>query len=77
MTSEAEAAELADEYQAMVHKRTGIKSDELVCPREKSDMTPCIARDGSIAVAGKVCVGCGASVKGLHSEEKSLSPVQR
>lgn len=32
------------------------------CPFAKSDMTPCIARDGRIALAGdppEVCVGCG------------------
>jgi hypothetical protein len=34
------------------------------CPRAKSDMTPCIARDGKLALAGVpadglVCVGCG------------------
>jgi hypothetical protein len=31
------------------------------CPFAKSDMTPCIARDGRIALAGDppdVCVGC-------------------
>jgi hypothetical protein len=31
------------------------------CPREHSFMTPCIARDGSLALADdKTCVGCGA-----------------
>ena len=32
------------------------------CPFAKSDMTPCIARDGHLALAGdppSVCVGCG------------------
>jgi hypothetical protein len=31
------------------------------CPRAKTDMTPCIARDGHLALAsdGK-CVGCGS-----------------
>jgi hypothetical protein len=35
------------------------------CPRARSDMTPCIARDGSLALAdrddplGQTCVGCG------------------
>lgn len=31
------------------------------CPRAKSDMTPCIARDGHLALAGEPpadCVGC-------------------
>ena len=34
------------------------------CPRAKSDMTPCIARDGAICLTDppedeRVCVGCG------------------
>jgi hypothetical protein len=32
------------------------------CPYAKSDMTPCVARDGQMCVAGNgVCVGCGNS----------------
>jgi hypothetical protein len=31
------------------------------CPRAKSDMTPCVARDGRLACADDgACVGCGA-----------------
>lgn len=31
------------------------------CPRATSDMTPCVARDGGLAVADDgACVGCGA-----------------
>lgn len=30
------------------------------CPHAKTDMTPCVARDGHTAVANDgVCVGCG------------------
>jgi hypothetical protein len=30
------------------------------CPRAKTDMTPCVARDGRLACADNgVCVGCG------------------
>ncbi len=30
------------------------------CPRDRSDMTPCVARDGALACADNgVCVGCG------------------
>lgn len=35
------------------------------CPRARSDMTPCIARDGHTALAdmsdpeGETCIGCG------------------
>ena len=47
-------------------KKANCTSDELVCPREKSEMTPCIARDGALAIAnnGK-CVGCGIHVDDL------------
>lgn len=32
------------------------------CPRATSDMTPCIARDGAVALADdQRCVGCGAN----------------
>jgi hypothetical protein len=35
------------------------------CPRAKTDMTPCIARDGSVALAessyAQTCVGCDVS----------------
>lgn len=37
--------------------------DHVGCPRAKTDMTPCIARDGALALAGdfphtETCVGC-------------------
>lgn len=36
------------------------------CPRAKSDMTPCVARDGASAQADDgVCVGCGANPANL------------
>lgn len=35
--------------------------DHVGCPRAQSDMTPCIARDGTSALADEGdCVGCGA-----------------
>ena len=35
-------------------------ADERKCPRAKSDMTPCIIKDGDVAFADDgVCVGCG------------------
>jgi len=35
--------------------------DHVGCPRAQSDMTPCAARDGDLAVDdGGQCVGCGA-----------------
>jgi hypothetical protein len=34
--------------------------DHVGCPRAKSDMTPCAARDGQTATGDSgVCVGCG------------------
>ena len=40
------------------------------CPRAKSDMTPCIARDGHTALADdrQTCVGCGATTPKLLRE---------
>lgn len=36
-------------------------TEHIGCPRAKSDMTPCAARDGDTAVADDgVCVGCGS-----------------
>ena len=37
-------------------------STHITCPRAKTDMTPCIARDGHLALddpPNEVCVGCG------------------
>lgn len=42
------------------------------CPRAKSDMTPCIARDGSAALADdKQCVGCNMHPFSLLDELRS------
>ena len=35
------------------------------CPRARTDMTPCIARDGHTALDGSECVGCGRQPHGL------------
>jgi hypothetical protein len=47
--------------------------DYIACPHAKSDMTPCIARDGNTALAGeygsgRTCVGCGSDPKALIGE---------
>jgi hypothetical protein len=43
--------------------------DFVGCPRAKSDMTPCVARDGSMAVVDTgECVGCGRRPGGLLDE---------
>jgi hypothetical protein len=39
------------------------------CPRAESDMSPCIARDGHLAVADTMrCVGCGQDPQQLLDE---------
>lgn len=42
-----------------------LKDNEYIhCPNAKSDMTPCIARDGRITITmDGVCVGCGKPPK--------------
>lgn len=43
--------------------------DIIHCPHAKSDMTPCVARDGDLAVANDgVCVGCGQSPAALFQK---------
>jgi|WetSurSiteA1Bulk_404760.scaffolds.fasta_scaffold41170_1 hypothetical protein len=57
---------IGDQLKELVLKRTGLKSFELECPREHSDMTPCVARDGDLAMSDDChCVGCGTSVDEL------------
>lgn len=74
MTDE-KAYELADEYKQLVYQRTKIRREDLVCPRARSFMTPCIARDGKQAVSEmpipQACVGCGHSIESLLEEEKA------
>jgi hypothetical protein len=65
----------ADELKELVFKRTGLSSRDLVCPREQSAMTPCVARDGYLAVAHEfgipmICVGCEMNVKSLLEKER-------
>lgn len=67
---------LANDFRDLILKRTNLKRAELQCPRERSSMTPCIARDGDLAVAqhptmGDICVGCVHSVSDLYHIEKS------
>jgi hypothetical protein len=67
--------EKADEFKRLVYRRTGIKANKLVCPRERSEYTPCIARDGRNAVAediiGGVCAGCDYTVDSLLKLEQN------
>lgn len=63
----------ANELKQLVFKRTGLKPKELVCPREKSYITPCVVRDGDNAMLDeeKECVGCGAIVTELLEQERN------
>jgi hypothetical protein len=66
----------ADEMRDLVFKRTGLKPTDLVCPREQSAMTPCVARDGHLAVCERfgepeLCVGCELTVKSLLAKEQT------
>lgn len=39
--------------------RYGDDPEHVGCPHAKSDMTPCVARDGQLAVSDEgICVGC-------------------
>lgn len=41
--------------------RYGDDPDAIGCPRAKTDMTPCVARDGGLAADDDgMCVGCRA-----------------
>ena len=61
----------AEELKRLIFERTGIEAHRLSCPRDKSDMTPCVARDGWTAATedGK-CVGCGEDIADLLAIER-------
>ena len=60
----------ANNLKELIFKRTGLKPNELVCPREKSAMTPCVARDGDLDMTEKnKCAGCGSDITRLLQEE--------
>lgn len=64
---------LADDYKRLVRHRTGLSPRELVCPREQSEMTPCVARDGNLAAADDGhCIGCGVYLEALVRKELAL-----
>lgn len=63
---------IGEDYKRLVLTRTGLSESELVCPREKSDMTPCVARDGDLAMTDDFfCAGCGANVRQLLKVEEA------
>ncbi len=72
----------ADELRRLISERTGINSRELVCPRESSFMTPCVARDGQLAVAltfgdREICAGCTLHVSILLERERLTNPPEK
>lgn len=78
MTKGIDNYQKAEAVKTMITERTGIKSKELQCPREKSEMTPCIARDGETACTdGGLCVGCEMEVDKLYRLELSQKRKKR
>lgn len=55
--------------------------DLVGCPWAKSDMTPCIARDGNLALShgrkGPQCAGCGNTLKYLYEDLAADYPPAR
>jgi hypothetical protein len=66
----------ADEFATLVRTRTGLAPRQLTCPREKTDMTPCLARDGHLALSYRydrsMCIGCEHGLETLLNKEKTL-----
>jgi hypothetical protein len=55
-----------------------VDRNEINCPRAKTWMTPCIARDGHTALDGARCVGCGMkAVEALNNLSKRYEPARR
>jgi len=74
--NQKQAEALGDELRDLITARTGLRGKEIVCPREKSEMTPCVARDGGMCVVedsygNPICVGCETFIKNRVTEEKA------
>lgn len=67
----------ADELTARIKTRVGAKDwTEVSCPREGSYMSPCVGRDGGLAVADDgVCVFCGHRPSELLADDLAKHPV--
>jgi hypothetical protein len=67
-----EFEKLAEELKALVSKRIPLQKEEyLDCPRAKSDMTPCVARDGCLAMYDNGdCLGCNENILTLLEKER-------
>lgn len=73
--AEKKAFEQAEELKRLVFERTGLKGNQLACPREHSDMTPCVARDGKLAATidsfeHAICVGCEIRIHRMLKKEE-------
>lgn len=68
--------EAADELTERLKVRLNVHDwTEVKCPREGSYMSPCVARNGGLAVADVgVCVYCGATPSELLATEKEKHP---
>lgn len=61
----------ADKLRELIKKRIGVDPEDIMCPREKTFMTPCVVREGDLTMADdKTCVGCGINVLYLLEQEK-------
>lgn len=68
----------ADELRDLICARLNIAPAVLICPRERSAMTPCVARDGELATSDDgVCVGCELTVTDLLAVERAKHPAPR
>jgi hypothetical protein len=67
--------QLADALTAVVMAYTRVTDRaRIVCPRETSWMTPCIARDGHVALADDdLCAGCGVTPRAALEELRARS----
>jgi hypothetical protein len=73
-----EAATAADDLTREVMAFVDATSrSEVKCPREKSAMTPCIARDGRTALADdRTCVGCRKDPHALLKDHREKHPTE-
>lgn len=77
-TSFQQIEQAADDLTAEVMVFVGTTDrNKVECPREKSFMTPCVARDGRTALADDGdCVGCGKDPRILLKDHREKHPVQ-
>ena len=72
--TQQQAEQIAEQLKQAVFARTKIPKNQLQCPREKSDMTPCAARDGHLVAVldswgNPLCVGCEHRLDHLLAKE--------